>query len=141
MIDAQVLIREFKGINKRLERLEIIKDGIIELKAIMFSAKGMSIKDDSMFGSSGFDNAYKTPYLHEMDKLDELEKEQRKLLKEIADLYTIRDRCTDFVKEAISKVYIYGTLSIQEYSIAHGVARRQTTYERIVRELNNICKK
>lgn len=115
------IIKEFKSVSRKRERLEQIKDRLIELDAIMFSAKTMTIMQECDMGGSP--DSYRTPMLNEIDELDNLEKEQMKLLKDISTLYSLANRCSENVKQAIYSVYIYKSMYMNAYCTKVGYSQ------------------
>lgn len=134
---AKRILKQYAQSRERLMRKTELSDEIEMLRVYLYEPATAKIKEEHELGSGGFNNAYKTPKLAQMDRLVEVEKEYNKLIELNTILNEHLNLMNEEIKFTIIKCYIEKDTYLNERAKFLGVTRL-ALYRNIFSEISRV---
>lgn len=134
---AKKILRLYGESRKRIMRVTELNDEIEILKVALYEPSTAKIKEEHELGSSGFNNAYKTPKLAQMERMEEVKKEVRRLVELEHDLMDKVELMEEEIGYTLMWCYVDKSRTLTDRSYGLGV-HRNTLYRNLISEIERV---
>lgn len=134
---AKKILRLYGESRKRIMRATELNDEIEILKVALYEPSTAKIKEEHELGSGGFNNAYKTPKLAQMERMTEVEKELKKITDLEHDLINKIELMEEETGCTLMCCYVDKSITLTDRSYRLGV-HRNTVYRNLISEIERV---
>ena len=134
---AKKILRLYGESRKRIMRVTELNDEIEILKVSLYEPSTAKIKEEHELGAGGFDNAYKTPKLAQMERMTEVEKELKKITDLEHDLMSKIELMEEETGCTLMCCYVDKSMTLTDRAHRLGV-HRNTVYRNLISEIERV---